>query len=150
MQLREGLPLVGFVRLDLKKGDQPLWRRTGRNLIVETGRNLYASIIASTMNRPSHFAIGSSAVDTLDNMTSLQGTEHQRVAFGSTGLSGNTVAYDGEFGPGLGSTQLEVAEFGLFNAASGGIMLARFTTSPFFMNQDYTLNVVWTVNVGDV
>lgn len=118
----------------------------GKNLIVTSGLELLAELIASGGTRPSHMAIGSDGSRPMLGETDLQGTEFERVSI-STSRSGREVNYLANFGSGLGSTST-VQEYGIFNDATAGTMLARFTSPPVDVQPGEDLEVSWTNLVG--
>jgi len=118
----------------------------GSNLIVTDGLELLAAIIASGGTRPSHMAIGGDGSRPVLSHADLQGTEFERVAI-STSQNSREIVYSAAFGSGLGSTST-VQEYGIFNDATSGTMLARFTSPPVDVSPDDTLDVTWTNLVG--
>ncbi|MBI3582368.1 MAG: hypothetical protein HY096_00275 [Nitrospinae bacterium] len=94
------------------------------NLVVDTG---LAHIIDQLYTTPaqaamSHYAIGTDSTVVVSGNTILE-TEIFRKALDSKSKSGAVLIYYGAFGPGEGTGNLR--EGGIFNAASGGVMLAR-------------------------
>jgi hypothetical protein len=118
----------------------------GRNLIVTSGLELLAELIASGATRPSHMAIGSDGSRPTLGETDLQGTEFERVSI-STSRSGREITYLATFGSGLGSTST-VQEYGIFNDPSAGTMLARFTSPAVDVQPGDDLEVTWVNLVG--
>jgi hypothetical protein len=91
-------------------------------------------------------AIGSDGSRPVLGQTDLQGTEFERVAI-STSRSGREIIYEATFGSGLGSTST-VQEYGIFNDASAGTMLARFTSPAVDVQPGDDLEVTWINLVG--
>lgn len=89
---------------------------------------------------PSHIAIGDDGTDPTAEDTDLVGTEHQRVAVTST-LVGKVISLTATLGN-IGSTKT-VAEFGIFNDATAGTLIARFVTDEFELGGSDTLDVTW-------
>jgi hypothetical protein len=118
-------------------------RRREKNLIVDAGLELLMYVIESAVpTRPSHMAIGDDNTASAASMTALQGTEHQRVALDSTTRVGKTLSYAATLGGALGADK-SVGEFGIFNDAAAGTMLARFVTAIFTLNDGGELDVTW-------
>lgn len=118
----------------------------GRNLIVLNGLTLLAEIIGASGTKPSHMAIGGDSSQPSEDQSSLVGTEFERVTVG-TAQNDREVAYSATFGSGLSSTQT-VQEFGIFNSASAGTMLARFVSPAIDLQPNETLDVNWTMLIG--
>lgn len=121
--------------------------RRDRNLITTAGFQLLASIIGAAGTKPTHMAIGSNGTASTLAMTTLQGTEHQRLACTTT-VNDRTVTYATTFGPGLAGV-VSAAEVGVFNGAVGGTMLCRFTTLAFSLGPTDAVDVTWAVTIGD-
>lgn len=119
----------------------------GKNLVVNSGKALIASLLAGEDDPISHVAIGSSNTVAAESHTALIGTEHERVS-ATVAAVDNVLSVSGEFGAGV-TGDVSVAEFGLFNAASGGVMLARFTINPITLESTSTINMTWTLQFGD-
>lgn len=119
----------------------------GSNLVVTSGLNLIAKLIAGTGTVLSHMAIGNSGGASLSTMTALQGTELERVALTSTTVSSNTISYNATFGTAITLT-VTVREVGLFNAAAGGEMLCRFICSGFDISAGESAEVDWSMTLS--
>lgn len=118
----------------------------GENLVVDTGGILIAKALAEdSFTAPTHMAIGSddTAVDAGD--TTL-GSELGRVALDSTTRADNEVEYVGTFPAGTGTGTVE--EAGIFNAGSGGELLAHFLTGTITKGASDSLVVTWTLTIG--
>ena len=140
--------LSGWVRTVHRRGGKILSVREGANLVVDAGEALVAGIMDSVGPvRPSHFAIGDSSAAIAAGQTSLQGTEHARLAFGSQVLTGNQLAYRAIFNNGSAGPWL-VQEAGIFNDAVAGTMLARFLTQKATIAVGETLDITWTLTYG--
>tara|TARA_R110002153_G_scaffold274298_2_gene448188 strand:+ start:8831 stop:9250 length:420 start_codon:yes stop_codon:yes gene_type:complete len=120
---------------------------SGANLVVTTGYTLFANLIGASATAPSHMAFGDSATAAAISDTALVGTEHERVAFGSTVVADSAIIYTATFG-GLAGSEI-CQEMGIFNAASGGTMLCRFITQSFTISNGDVVTVGWTVTIGD-
>jgi hypothetical protein len=118
----------------------------GSNLVVGSGLDLIAKLIAGTGTVLSHMAIGNSGGASLSTMTALQGSELERVALASTTVNSNTIAYNATFGSAI-SVTVTVREVGIFNAAVGGEMLCRFICSGFDLSAGETAEVDWTMTL---
>lgn len=117
----------------------------GENLIVTAGLNLLASIIGASGTKPSHMAIGASGTATASAQTALQGTEHERVSI-TTSVVDNSVTYSATLGSGI-TGSVSIKEFGIFNAASAGTMLARFVILELTADSSDSLDVDWSITI---
>lgn len=121
-------------------------RQEVKNLVVTSGRNLIASRLAGNASSAiTHMAVGSGSTAPAAGQTALV-TELGRVAISSGTASANVVTYVASFGPGVGTGNIN--ECGLFNAASGGTMLARSTSVIATKGASDTLALTWTVTIN--
>jgi len=143
------LVLKGTARLTRRSGDGNIikqWEES--NLIVTAGLGYVASRMKdATATAMSHMAVGASTTAPALTQTALQGTEHERVS-GTVTVTDNTYRMEATFGSGIGS-DVTVGEFGIFNASSGGTMLCRFITSSFTLPSAETLDVSWSITIGE-
>lgn len=122
-------------------------RWTQENLIVSAGLAHIASrMVDDTDDVMSHMAVGSSDTTPALDQTALQGTEHERVS-ATISRDGTSFTVEATFGSGIAS-DVNVAEFGIFNAASGGTMLARFISSNFTLPSADTVDITWSITIG--
>jgi len=78
--------------------------------------------IVPVQNKMSHYAIGTGTTDPVVGDTALQ-TEIARVALSEARATGNEIVYKAIFPAGVGTGT--ITEYGIFNASSGGTLLAR-------------------------
>ena len=112
------------------------------NLIVTSGKNLFAARLSGSGNSPSHIGVGTSAVAPALSNTEL-GAQLVRVSATPT-LNSNTVQYIATFGPGIGTGT--IAEAGLFNASTAGVMISRVSFTAFVKAAGDTLSITWNVS----
>lgn len=142
--MKNYLPISGKVRLKLN-GKLIC---EGTNIVVTAGKNLITGIVSSsTYTRPGWIAVGDSDTLPADAQTALVGTEHFRQAIATTTVNGNQLTYTKTLTNSTGGS-VTVKELGIFNAASGGDMLARFLSTEFLMANGDTLAVEWTLTFG--
>jgi hypothetical protein len=116
------------------------------NLVVNAGLALIASRLTNAGTAPTKMALGDGTDAPVAADTTLVNELH-RVALTSL-VSNNGVTYSATFtGQNVGSEN--PAEFGIFNANSGGTMLCRFTCPAFIWAISETLTVDWTINIGE-
>jgi hypothetical protein len=124
------------------------------NLIVDAGFEGVAYRIAphdgNSVSDPwNYIAIGTGTTAPAAGDTSLSGSELARLqdteaAYTST--PSKQLELETSFGPGVGTGN--VAESGLFNAASGGDMLARQTFTSISKGASDTLTITWTITLS--
>ena len=142
------LNLKGYVQISLKDTHgNSLYTYEGNNLVTTAGKNLIASRLKdASSNVPSYIAIGSDNTTPQESDTALLGTEHERVSATVT-VSVNLFQLEASFGTGI-STDVTAGEFGIFNAATGGTMLARFVIPSVTVASTDTLAVTWKLYIG--
>ena len=114
--------------------------------MTTAGATLAANLLQGGGTAISHMALGSDNTTPTLSDTALIGTEHERVA-GSFGLAANEITMTASFGTGITGT-VTVGEFGIFNAASGGTLFARFVTPAVEISSTDTLAVIWKLYLG--
>lgn len=123
------------------------------NLIVDSGFEGVAYRIAphngAAANSPwNYIAIGTGSTAPAAGDTALVSelTRLQDATATYTTTSGKQLQLQVSFGPGVGTGN--IAESGLFNAASGGNMLARQTFTTISKGASDTLTVTWTITLS--
>ena len=117
----------GDVTITLRDKDGHIKTRETHNLVVKTGLYHLADLLAGqTQANMSHMAIGTGTTAQTADDTALE-TELSRLTFVSkdqgTGADANKVTYVCTWASGVGDG--DITEAGIFNAASGGVMLCR-------------------------
>lgn len=144
----EKISMTGRVKIDITRADGTLESVEGKNLVVESGKNLMASRLAGASKAAvSHIAVGSSSQIATEMDAALIGTEHERVA-GTVTVTDNTFTITGTFGTAIVS-DVTIGEVGLFNASSAGDMLARFTVPTINFAANDTAIISWSIQFGD-
>ena len=119
------------------------------NLVVTAGKNWVAGRFkdGSIPDEMSHMAIGSAATAAAAGNTALA-TELNRIALTTDGgtVSTNTVQYDASWTS--AAAAYAIKEAGIFNAATGGTMLARTTFAVINKGTDDTVSISWTITVS--
>lgn len=124
----EDVKSSGVVTSTLIGPDGKIKQQTVSNLVMNGGLALFASRLKdATANPVSHVALGSGNTAAVASQTALV-TELARVAADSVviatkNVTGDSVLVTATFG--AGSAISNICEAGLFNAASGGTMIAR-------------------------
>ena len=119
------------------------------NLVVTAGKQWVAGRFkdGSIPAEMSHMAIGSADTAPAAGNTALA-TELNRIALTTDGgtVSTNTVQYDASWTS--AAAAYAIKEAGIFNAATGGTMLARTTFAVINKGTDDTVSISWTITVS--
>lgn len=141
------IPLTGRARIRIKDDSGRVldeWEE--ENLVVVDGFTLAAQLLADeSVTAVSHMAAGDSGIAPAQSQSDLQGTEKARTTV-TTSRQDNEVTYTADFS-GIGS-DISVSEFGLFNDGSAGTMFARFLTTTFTLFASQSMEIDWTIRVG--
>lgn len=116
-----------------------------RNLVVTTGLEWITSRMASNSAAVmKYIAVGTNNTAPAAGQTALV-SEIARVAVSPSGgsVSGATVTYTAEFGPGVGTGTLQ--EAGIFQESSASTMLSRVIYTSIVKSASDTIVVQWTV-----
>jgi len=143
----DGISLMGRVGVSVwDERGRLCWRNHKENLVVVDGFNLAAALIAKeSVTEVTHMAAGNSSTAEDESQSDLQGTELARVSV-NTSRIGNEITHTADFS-GINS-DITVSEFGLFNDSSAGTMFARFTYSTFTLYAGQSMEIDWTIRVG--
>ncbi len=147
--IADGLPITGHVRLQLFDENGALKQeQETSNLVVTAGKNHIADQLSSSPGGAAMgwMAIGTGSTAAAAGDTAL-GTETDRNALTSRTDATNVVTYVGTWAAG-DSTNSALREAGIFNASSGGTMLARVVYSNIDKQAGDSLVITWTVTVG--
>ena len=115
------------------------------NTVVTGGKNWVAQRMNNVNSVMTHMAIGTSTAAVNVSQTTLS-TEIARVTLTSTTVSGVTVAYVGQWNAGDGTGA--ITEAGIFNASSGGTMLARVKFDVINKGANDSMTITWTITVN--
>ena len=115
------------------------------NLVVTAGKNWVADRMNNANTVMTHMAVGTGTNAAAAGDTTLQ-TENDRNSLGSTTVTNNAVAYVATWGAGDATAAL--TEAGIFDAASGGDMLARTVFSVVNKGAADSMTITWTITVS--
>lgn len=116
------------------------------NLVVTAGKGFVASRMGGTSAAVmSHMALGTNATAAAAGDTAL-GAEAGRVALTSTTVFNNEITYVATFPAGTATGA--ITEAGIFNAGSGGTMLARTVFAAVNKGASDSITITWTVTVS--
>jgi len=122
-----------------------------KNTVMDVGKIFIASRMAGTSSAVmSHMAIGtdntSASANTDDTTLGAETSLMTRSAVTTT-PSGATIQYVAEFGTHTG-VDIPVAEAGIFNASTGGVMLCRTNFGVITKTADDTMTITWTITIA--
>ena len=116
-----------------------------KNLVVTAGKNWVAGRLNDAGNVIGYMAVGTNTASAAAGNTAL-GTEVDRNALTSATVTNNQIVYVGNWGAGDGTGA--ITEAGLFDANSGGTMLARTVFSVVNKGASDSLGITWTITVS--
>ena len=143
--------VTGQVSICLRGSDGRIKsREVIKNLVVTVGRQHIADQLAGPVQGPmTHMAIGTGTT-VQDAADTALVTELNRKAFASkdqgAGADANKVIYVAEWVAGEGTGQ--IAEAGIFNALTAGIMLCRTTFGVKDKGTGDSLTLTWTISIA--
>lgn len=114
------------------------------NLVVTTGKQFIAARMVGTPATMSHMAIGTGTTAPAIGQTALI-IQTGRVAIGGATNTGASVTYTANFPAGVGTGA--ITEAGLFDANTGGTMLARTTFGVITKAAEDIMAISWTITV---
>ena len=115
------------------------------NLVVTAGKNWVADRMNNANTVMTHMAVGTGTNAAAAGDTTLQ-TENDRNALTSTTVTNNAVAYVATWA--AGDATAAITEAGIFDAASGGDMLARTVFSVVNKGASDSMTITWTITVS--
>ena len=139
--VKDDLTLTGA--LVISKNDVVVQRT--KNLVVTAGKEWVADRMNNANTVMTHMALGTGTNAAAVGDTTLQ-TEIDRNALSSTTVSTNTIAYSCTWAAGDGTGA--ITEAGLFDAASGGDMLARTVFSVVNKGASDSISITWTISIS--
>lgn len=147
MNTHEMMKATGELLIEVRNSEGELVeKRHVPNMVVQGGKNWIVSRMTNgTANIMSHMAVGSGNTAPALGQTAMV-NQLARVPFTSVNVVANTVTYVAVFNAGVGTGAL--VEAGLFNAASGGTMLARTTFGTLTKAAGDVVTVTWTITIS--
>jgi len=116
------------------------------NLVVTAGKNWVADRMNNANAVMSHMAVGTGTTGASDATKTALVTETDRNALTSTTVTNNAVAYVATWAAGDATAAL--TEAGIFDASSGGDMLARTVFSVVNKGAADSMTITWTITVS--
>jgi len=141
------LNLIGTMKARLFDKDGKLKREIEkRNLIVNLGKDgiMEQLLDTSTIDKPSHLAIGEGTTDPDLTDTDLESQAGTRKSV-SKERNLNEIEFYAVFGPDEPTTStIEITEAGIFNASTGGDLYSRITFGVVTKESEDTFDITWT------
>jgi hypothetical protein len=146
MLFKDNPNATGKLQITLTRANGAVEHTNVDNLVVDTGLNYIVSRMKDTsLGVMSHMAVGEGTTTAVGADAALE-LEIGRAALVSTVVSDNYIVYNATFVPGVGTGA--ITEAGIFNANTGGTMLAR-TVFPVVNKQTAdTLSITWTITIS--
>ena len=139
--VNDNLTLTGALVISL---NDVVVQRT-KNLVVTAGKAWVADRMNNANTVMTHMALGTGTTAAAVGDSTLQ-KEIDRNALTSTTVSTNTIAYGCTWAAGDGTGA--ITEAGLFDAASGGDMLARTVFSVVNKGASDSITITWTITIS--
>ena len=115
------------------------------NLVVSAGKDWVADRMNNANTVMSHMAVGTGTTAAAAGNTALV-TENDRNALTSTTVTDNAIAYVATWA--AGDATAAITEAGIFDASSGGDMLARTVFSVVNKGAADSMTITWTITVS--
>jgi len=147
MQTLETLKASGELLIEVRNADgQLIEKRQIPNMVVQAGKDwIISRMTTGSAGLMSHMAIGNGNTAPALGQTALI-SQLARIPFTSINVLANTVTFVAVFNAGVGTGAL--VEAGLFNAGSGGTMLARTTFGTLTKAAGDVVTVTWTITIS--
>lgn len=145
--IKDPAGVIGYATITLRGPDGKIKDRSS-NIVVTVGKYHIAAELADPggQNSMSHMEIGTGTTPQDVADTTLE-TPLSRLPFDSktqgTGTEANRVIYTTAWAPGVGTGI--ITEAGMFNASSGGTMMARTTFGAKDKGASDSLTITWTI-----
>jgi len=115
------------------------------NLVVTAGKNWVADRMNNANTVMTHMAVGTGTTAAAAGDTAL-GTQLDRNTLTSTTVTNNTIEYACTWAAGDGTGA--ITEAGIFDASTGGDMLARTVFSVVNKGAADSMTITWTITVS--
>ena len=115
------------------------------NLVVTAGKEWVADRMNNANTVMTHMAVGTGTTAAAAGDTAL-GTQLDRNTLTSTTVTNNTIQYACTWAAGDGTGA--ITEAGIFDASTGGDMLARTVFSVVNKGADDSMTITWTITVS--
>jgi hypothetical protein len=139
--INDGLKLTGA--LEIAINDEVVQKTD--NLVVTSGKNWVADRMNNANTVMTHMEVGTDDTTEAAGQTTLVAAL-DRNALTSTTVSTNTIQYVGTWAAGDGTGAIK--EAGIFDASTGGDMLARTKFSVVNKGVSDSMTITWTITVS--
>lgn len=147
--IKDSLTVTGEVNVKVFNSNGELKSELNKsNLVVSSGKSFIATRISSNSATPmSHMAIGyGTNPASLSNISLQDEAQNGRIAIAQPTIVNNIMTFTGIFGPTYGTGQ--IAEAGIFNSNSGGLMMCRTSFPPVQKDNEDTIAISWTITIN--
>lgn len=132
-----------------KTGEIFCWEKT--NMVVKSGFDWIAGLMSNKTNRSpaiSHIAFGTGTEETTYNMTRLVNEVYRTEVESTWNEETRELTFVGAI-PQNSGLSANIAEVGLFNAASAGIMFDRAFFTPKGIDENLTFEFTFTITLTE-
>ncbi|MGB9759884.1 MAG: hypothetical protein ACPLZG_08690 [Thermoproteota archaeon] len=145
----DNLKLKGILRVEHYRNGKKIDERLVENLIVDVGKSQVAGLIGAVVTDAfGYVAVGTGTTSPASTDTAL-GSEVMRVASTNTRVTTNTTNDTLQLQAIFNFTEsYSITEAGIFNASSGGVMLARQTFGAINVVSGDSIVITWKVIVS--
>jgi len=146
---QEGIGLKGIIKIEHFRNGKKIDERVVENLIVNAGKAQVSGLIGGVVSGAfGYIAVGTGTTSPSASDTALE-NEVMRVSSTNTQLTTNvtndTLQMQATFNF---TVSYAITEAGIFNALSGGVMLARQTFSAINVNAGDSIMITWKIVVS--
>jgi len=139
--INDNLALTGALTIEVND----VVVQKAENLVVTAGKNWVADRMNNANTVMTYMALGTGTTAAAAGNTTLV-TELDRNALTSTTVLNNTIAYAATWA--AGDATGAITEAGIFDAASGGDMLARTVFSVVNKGSSDSITITWTITIS--
>tara|TARA_R110002167_G_scaffold181075_1_gene381370 strand:+ start:141 stop:563 length:423 start_codon:yes stop_codon:yes gene_type:complete len=139
--INDNLALTGALTIEVNN----VVVQKAENLVVTAGKNWVADRMNNANTVMTYMALGTGTTAAAAGNTTLV-TELDRNALTSTTVLNNTIAYAATWA--AGDATGAITEAGIFDAASGGDMLARTVFSVVNKGASDSITITWTITIS--
>jgi hypothetical protein len=132
-----------------RTGEITCWEK--HNMIVKSGFDWIANLMSNKTSRSpaiSYLAFGTDGSETTYNMTRLGAEVYRTEIEGVWDASTRELTFTGSI-PQKSGLSVSIAEVGLFNAASSGVMFDRAYFSAKGIDDDMSFNYTFTITITE-
>jgi hypothetical protein len=112
-----------------------------RNQVVNTGQHWIATRIVGGGKAVSHIEVGTGTSPVASTDTRLQSPLHRQALKATPTVANNTITFTAHLAEGQATGP--ITEYGLFDAATGGILVARMVEAVVTKSATMAMDIVW-------